>query len=119
MEHSSSQPEFTGQVLSSSQGSLALARLVLGLGLLGRPSAPQGVACEFACCFAYLYPQTSVWVGSPMAESAELPGWALSWHLSSPEGPAFPKAPVPPCQLLSVLSIALCFGSTENQVAGT
>lgn len=97
--------QLTWQVLSSSQGSLASVRLVLsGFGVPGGHSAAPGVACEFACCFAYSYPQTSVWVGSSMAESAEPPGWALSWHLSSPGGPALPQSS---CSILSALASAL------------
>jgi hypothetical protein len=59
------------------------------------------------------YPQTSPWVGFSMAESAELPGWAQSWRLSSQGGSALPKAPVPLCQLLLALSAL----GVENQVA--
>lgn len=79
---------------------------VLGLGFLRGHSAAPGVACEFAYCFACSDPQTSIWVGSSVAESAEFPGWDHCWHLSSPEGPALPTAPVPPCQPLPVPSLS-------------
>lgn len=88
---------------------------VLGLGFLRGHSAAPGVACEFAYCFACSDPQTSIWVGSSVAESAEFPG---CWEPELPRGACPPHSS---CSTLSALasSLTLSSGSTENQVAGT